>query len=127
MDILLVEDNSEYLDMIREALASCGYTVHTALDGGQGCEVLNAIDIDLIISDIRMPKFDGLKLHAFARETERYRSTSFIFLTGLREYYAEKILLNPHRDFVVDKTTPLGEILRLIDRIFFGTLQSAWV
>ena len=127
MQILLVEDNPEYLDVMRETLCSCGYTVHTAIDGHQGCEVLNTTDIDLIISDIRMPRFDGLKLHAFARETDRYRSTSFIFLTGLREYYADKIDLHPHLDYVVDKTTPLREILRLIDRIFFGTLQNAWV
>ncbi len=31
-----------------------------------------------------MPRFDGLKPHAFAREMERYRETKFIFISGLK-------------------------------------------
>ena len=120
MDILLVDDNEDYLEVVRETLHSHGYTVHTALDGVQGCEVLASADIDLIISDIRMPRFDGLKLHAFARATEKYRQTKFVFITGFGELYADKIALEEGQDYLLDKRTPLEDLVGLIDSLFLG-------
>ena len=127
MNILLVDDNEDYLMLVREALFASGYNVHTALDGIEGCEVLASSDIDLIISDIRMPKFDGLKLHAFAREMERYKDTKFIFISGLKDAYADAVALNPKIDFFLDKTTPLKDIVRLVNTLIFGQYQGAWV
>ncbi len=40
MNILLVDDNEDYLMLVREALYMSGYNVHTAHDGIEGCEVL---------------------------------------------------------------------------------------
>lgn len=117
MNILLVDDNEDYLNVVREILDAHGYAVDTALDGVQGCEVLASTDIDLIISDIRMPRFDGLKLHAFARATEKYCRTKFIFITGLGDLYADKIVLEEGLDFLVDKRTPMEELLGLIERL----------
>ena len=127
MNILLVDDNEDYLMLVREALYMNGYNVHTAHDGIEGCEVLAAQEIDLIISDIRMPRFDGLKLHAFAREMERYRDTKFIFISGLKDAYADAVDLNPKVDFFLDKTTPLKEIVRLVNSLIFGCFEGAWV
>jgi len=127
MNILLVDDNEDYLMLVREALYMSGYNVHTAHDGSEGCEVLASEEIDLIISDIRMPRFDGLKLHAFAREMERYRDTKFIFISGLKDAYSDAVDLNPRIDFFLDKTTPLKEIVRLVNSLIFGCFEGAWV
>jgi DNA-binding response OmpR family regulator len=124
MNILLVDDNEDYLEVVREILDAHGYTVLTALDGVQGCEVLASADIDLIISDIRMPRFDGLKLHAFARATEKYHQTKFIFITGLGDLYADKIVLEPGQDFLVDKRTSMADLLGLIESLFLGRKQE---
>jgi CheY-like chemotaxis protein len=127
MDILLVDDNEDYLNLVKEVLTANGYTVHSAHDGMEGCEVLATTDIDLIISDIRMPRLDGLKLHAFAREIERYRKTKFIFISGFKDLYAGAITLDPKLDFLLEKTTPIKEILKMVDRLIFGQLEGAWI
>jgi DNA-binding response OmpR family regulator len=127
MNILLVDDNEDYLILVREALYMNGYNVHTAKDGIEGCEILASKDIDLIISDIRMPRFDGLKLHAFAREMERYKDTKFIFISGLKDAYTDAVTLDPKIDFFLDKTTPLKEIVRLVNSLIFGCFEGAWV
>ncbi len=127
MDILLVDDNEDYLRLVEEALGESGYRVHTAQDGLQGCEVLTNTDIDLIISDIKMPGFDGFKLHAFAREMERYKNTIFIFVSGLKDAYVNSLKLDPRRDYLLDKTTPLREIVRLVDSLIFGNLEGEWI
>lgn len=127
MDILLVDDNQDYLDLVKEALHQSGYQVYTAADGIEGCEVLSTKDIDLIISDIKMPRFDGIKLHAFAREMEKYRQTAFVFISGLKDVYANSLRLNPKVDFFLDKATPLREIVRLVDSLIFGRLEEQWI
>lgn len=126
MDILLVDDNADYLSLLGEILRRNGYTIHTAQDGAEGCEVLAKSDIDLIISDIRMPRLDGLKLHAFAREIDRYKKTKFIFVSGFKDLYTNAIKLDPKIDFSLDKMTPVHEILRLVDRLIFGESKEFW-
>jgi CheY-like chemotaxis protein len=127
MDILLVDDNADYLALVKELLTQNGYTVHTAHDGMEGCDVLSKEDIDLIISDIRMPRLDGLKLHAFAREIDRYRKTKFIFISGFHDAYGGTVKLDPKLDFLLDKTTPIKQILKMVDELIFGRLEGAWI
>jgi CheY-like chemotaxis protein len=127
MDILLVDDNPEYLLLARDVLYANGYTVHTAKDGAEGCELLAGKAIDLIISDIRMPKFDGLKLHAFAREMDRYKETKFIFVSGVKDAFRDVVHVNPKLDFFLEKSTPLKEFVKFIDTLVFGKFEGEWV
>jgi CheY-like chemotaxis protein len=126
MDILIVDDNEDYLYLVKQVLDQNGYTVHIAKDGMEGCEVLTKADIDLIISDIRMPRLDGVKMHAFARETDRYKKTKFIFISGFRDVYSEVINLDPKLDFLLDKTTSVTDLLNLVDELIFGRIAGAW-
>jgi len=126
MTLLLVDDNEDYLKLLKDAFFSSGYTVHTAMDGEEGCRMLGKYDIDLIISDIRMPRLDGLKLHAFAREMDRYRKTIFIFISGFKDIYKDFLELDEHLDFFFDKTTPMEEIVVAVDRLTFGSFSGLW-
>jgi CheY-like chemotaxis protein len=127
MEILVVDDNPEYLKFLKEAFTLSGYDVHTAEDGIEGCEKLSSLDIDLIISDIRMPRLDGIKLHAFARELNSYKKKKFVFLSGYRELFSSIPGMNPELDFFLEKTTPLDAIVRFVDRLLFGEFAGKWV
>ena len=127
MDILIVDDNTDYLHLLKEALTSAGYDVHTAEDGMQGCEILTSSEIALIISDIRMPRLDGIKLHSFAREMKRYRKTKFVFLSGFKDVYVNTLALSPDLDYFLDKVTPVQDILRLVDQLLFGSFAGTWI
>jgi CheY-like chemotaxis protein len=127
VDILLVDDNADYLRLLKDALFSRGYTVHTAEDGIEGCEILAATNIDLIISDIKMPQFNGLKLHDFARKMERYRQTKFIFISAYKDIYGDELNLDPTLDFFFDKLTSTDEILKFVDKQMFGDFADKWL
>jgi CheY-like chemotaxis protein len=127
MDILVVDDNADYVHLLTEALVSAGYDVHSAEDGVEGCEVLTSRNIDLIISDIRMPRLDGIKLHSFAREMKRHRSTRFIFLSGYKDIFSTIPNLRPEIDYFLDKTTPLDRIVGLVNKLVFGEFAGKWV
>ncbi len=129
MNVLLVDDNIDYLNFMKEALFLNGYTVFTATDGSDACKMLeeNDFQVDLIISDIKMPTLDGIMLHAFARELDRYKRTKFIFISGYGDAYADILDLDPEVDFFFDKTTPIAELLKFIDNLMFGEFAGKWV
>lgn len=124
MTILLVDDNEDYLQLLKDSFFESGYMVHTAIDGEEGCQVLAKFDIDLIISDIRMPRLDGLRLHAFAREIDRYKKTVFVFISGFKEIYKDFLDLDEHLDFFFDKTTPIQEIVSSVDGLTQGSFSG---
>ncbi len=127
MDILLVDDNVDYLFPMKEALYEHGYTVYAADDGEQARRIMSAASVDLIISDIKMPNLNGIQLHKTVRTMRRYQKTKFVFISGYREVYEDELDLNPERDYFLDKTMAAQEIIRFIDRLMFGKYAEVWV
>jgi CheY-like chemotaxis protein len=79
--ILVVDDDEE----IREALCgllSADYDVSTAVDGVDGYERTVEHPPDLIISDVLMPRLDGIGMVRRIRENEDLRHMRVIFFTG---------------------------------------------
>ncbi|MDH5180328.1 MAG: sigma-54 dependent transcriptional regulator [Gammaproteobacteria bacterium] len=60
--ILVVEDDHELLEALRETLQIAGYRVVTASDGQHALTVLAENKINLVVSDIQMPNMDGRQL-----------------------------------------------------------------
>lgn len=66
--ILIVEDDMELRRLFSRVLSRNGYEPLEAIDGEQALEILDRETVDLIISDIMMPKVDGFELTASLRE-----------------------------------------------------------
>ena len=83
--ILLVEDDEAVREFIECALEHFGYEVITAQDGQQAVEIAVAFDrpIDLLISDIVMPKMNGYDVAR--RLAEKRRGMKVLFLSGYAE------------------------------------------
>jgi DNA-binding NtrC family response regulator len=60
--ILVVDDDGELREMIRNFLAYRGCFVETAYDGLDGCAALERDTFDMVITDIYMPRMNGLEL-----------------------------------------------------------------
>ena len=58
--ILVVDDEQGYRDLLCMELSDQGYTVLTAGGGPEALEILKREKTDLIITDMKMPKMDGL-------------------------------------------------------------------
>ena len=59
--ILIVDDDSDFLEMLSDILTTAGFKVTTAIDGVDGAFKYSNETFDLIMTDIRMPKKDGIK------------------------------------------------------------------
>ena len=61
-NILVVEDDKELRDLFCAVLIDNGYTAFPATDGENAFDILDDTYIDLVISDIMMPKMDGIEM-----------------------------------------------------------------
>lgn len=127
MDILLVDNDNSFRNHIAEMLRSRGYNVHHAPDGLKGCTILAREEIDLVISDVQMPKFNGLMLNSFVRQMNRYKDTKFVFLSGKREDYTMVRDLDCSVNFFVDKFSSPKTILKFVDKLLFGKYAGTWL
>tara|TARA_B100000809_G_C15139536_1_gene532442 strand:+ start:3862 stop:8208 length:4347 start_codon:yes stop_codon:yes gene_type:complete len=59
--ILLVEDNEELLSMLQQKLCQY-YKVHTAVNGQEGLKAVKKHEPDLIVTDLMMPKMNGIEM-----------------------------------------------------------------
>jgi CheY-like chemotaxis protein len=67
--ILVVDDDSEVREILAETLGEFGYSVMQAASGEEALPLLSAhSEIDMLISDVRMPGMSGLELAEIARE-----------------------------------------------------------
>ncbi len=64
---MLVDDDEETRELLREVLADAGYEVRVAEDGAAACRTLAAFRADLVITDLEMPGMDGLQLIRWLR------------------------------------------------------------
>jgi len=78
--VFLIDDDSAILAMAERFLKNRGYSTITAKDGEEALLLLSAKQFDLIISDIDMPRMDGMRLLELMRINSI--NTPLIFLTA---------------------------------------------
>ena len=80
--ILIVDDSSSLRTVVKLALTRAGYEVLEAADGLEGLAQLDqAARVNLIVSDVNMPRMDGIAFLRKLKEHARHRFTPVIMLT----------------------------------------------
>ncbi|WP_223555928.1 MULTISPECIES: response regulator transcription factor [Lysinibacillus] len=80
--ILVIEDDQDIQEVIKEFLLAQNYIVHAASDGLEGVQLFNRFDFDLVILDIMMPNLDGYQVSQLIRSKS---NVPIIMLTALDE------------------------------------------
>lgn len=78
--VLVVDDEEPVRETLAAILSDEGYDVATAASGGDALVTLHASEFDLVLTDLRLDDFDGLRL--LARVQQRWPNTVTIMLTG---------------------------------------------
>ena len=78
--ILVVDDSVNTLEVLQRNLMSEGYQVFTAPGVPEAIEILNGTELDLVITDLKMPKVSGLDLVRHVREN--FKDTEVMMITG---------------------------------------------
>jgi two-component system alkaline phosphatase synthesis response regulator PhoP len=112
--ILVIEDEKEYLELLKVRLESEGYEVLTAMDGQVGIAKAKESMPDLIISDIIMPKKDGFEVLREIRNDMVLKRIPFIMLTALDDFQRVKQAYQYEADFYIEKSTESFLLLKNI-------------
>ena len=79
--ILAVDDSASMRQMVRFTLEGAGYKVVQAADGIEALELARKSPADLVLTDVNMPRMDGLQLVRELRALDSYKFTPMLVLT----------------------------------------------
>lgn len=123
MKILLIEDDTEISDMLKNFLTSEGYEIVTAYDGESALKKFSEDEYSLVLLDLMIPNIDGMKVMSAIRE----KSMVPIIIVSAKDTDSDKSLgLGLGADDYVTKPFSVTEVLaRIKANIRRSTLYAA--
>lgn len=120
--ILVVDDELELLEIFSAWLGRSGFRVFTAPNGAEALKVLRAQQVDVILSDIRMPIMDGVALVQNLNQMDT-PPPRIIFVTGYgnisrREIFAMGV------DALLDKPLSRPALIEALDRCLLDSAEK---
>jgi two-component system chemotaxis response regulator CheY len=79
--ILTIDDSKTIRDMLRMTLAGAGFEVLQAVDGQEGVEMMGREKVDLVITDINMPRMNGYEVVRHLRGNPDHHALPILVLT----------------------------------------------
>ncbi len=110
--ILLAEDDRATLILVKTQLEKKGYLVYPAANGIEALKVLGGRTVDLIITDVIMPKMDGVDLYAAVKRNPATANIPIIIVTD-KEVFIKSFTSLGVSHFVAKSS----DITQLLDRI----------
>jgi CheY-like chemotaxis protein len=119
--ILVVEDNDNLRNLLHRTLKGNGFSVLPAADGAEALRLCQQHDgtIDLVVSDIVMPRLNGLELEERIRVTRP--ETKFLFMTGFGDQFPELRERIKYGTDMLEKPFLPSELLRKVEDTLCST------
>lgn len=118
LQLLLVDDEMSVVETLAATIAweTIGIgTVHKAFSAKEALDVLNMHDIDIVITDVRMPDMSGLELAAHIRL--HWKRTKCLLLTAHADFeYAQSAIQSDICDYVL-KPVASGDLLERVSAV----------
>jgi CheY-like chemotaxis protein len=112
--VVLIEDNRDAADTLRELLALCGHRVELARDGAAGIELARESRPDVVLCDLGLPVVDGYEVARTLRRTPDLAGTLLIAVSGYGSPQAREQALEAGFDHHLTKPVDFHELSRLI-------------
>jgi len=116
--ILLAEDSLTTRELERSLLEAAGYTVFVANDGQQAWDILQSQTVDAVVSDVNMPRMDGIALCRAMRTSSRLASLPVVLVTSLHSDADRRAGLDAGADAYLTKVGfNRGDLLDTLERL----------
>ena len=116
--VLVVDDESDIVEILKYNLQKEGYEVATAEDGIKGVKTAVKFQPDVILLDIMMPNQDGVETCRQIREIPELKNTFIIFLTARMEEYSEVAAFDVGADDYITKPIKPRALMSRIAALF---------
>ena len=112
--VLVVEDDKDFLWLLRQSFDAKDFYVFYAVDGEEGLEMAKKEKPDLILIDILLPKMDGIAMAKKIKEAGI--SAQMIFLTNLKDplHISEVMNVAVGADYIVKSDMHIDAIIERV-------------
>ena len=111
--LLVVDDEEAMRVFLRRTFAKRGADVHVAVDGVEALEFVEKRPVDLVVTDLRMPRMDGMEL--LARLREGYPGVKVVVMTGHGTIRSAIDALKSGAENYVTKPLDRDELIKTVD------------
>lgn len=112
--ILVVDDEADARDLLSAALSRQGYEVVTASNGEQALALFDG-KFDVVVTDLIMPKLDGIELLRHLRAIDAEVIT--VVITSFADKERAVAALNLGADYLIEKPFTGRQLIELIDQL----------
>ncbi len=113
--ILIVDDNPNMSVLLSDILEIFEYKGQHAQDGEEALEKLDAERYDMVFTDLRMPKMDGIDLLKAIKE--HHPDLPVVVITGYSLGETQNLLLTQQADGFLNKPFKVNDIQDLLSRL----------
>ena len=121
----MIDDEEDFLLLMKKNLELQGYEVIIATDGDLGIEKAMAFKPDLVICDWSMPKKNGFEVLKEFRKDKSLRAP-FIMLTAMDDFDKVREAYDGEADFYAPKTLELDKLSKRIKTILNLSKNRVW-
>lgn len=123
VSILIVDDEEMMRNLLNRILSREGYKISSAKDGVAALEMLEAEKINIIISDMKMPRMNGFEL--LKNVKREYPDIGVIIMTAYGDTYTVKDALLLGADEYITKPFKSYEIILVVERAYWRILSAS--
>lgn len=118
-DILLVDDDPDFVEAVKVIVEKAGYDVRVAYDGKEGIEAVKEKLPDLIVLDVMMPVMNGHEACAELKGNQDTAEIPIILLTAVADRvttstYTHRDMLESEADDYIPKPVEPNDLLELV-------------
>jgi two-component system, cell cycle response regulator DivK len=115
--ILVIEDNSDNLNLVRFLLENAGYDVMAAANGLTGLEIANTLHVDLVLLDLTLPEVDGWTLAQMLKSDPATAAIPLVAITAHTLPGDRKRALSAGCDGYISKPLNIPQFIEQIQTI----------
>lgn len=115
--LLVVDDNQDNTEIVRQYFEAKGYVVTVASDGEEALMRFEEMKPDLVLLDVMMPGRDGWEVCRIMKQHPQLgRRVRVIMVTALSEWEDKRVALQTGADDYVEKPFDLPQLARTVER-----------
>ena len=111
--ILIAEDEDDLRELLVSVFESRGSQVYSAKDGLEALDVMKRNPVDIILSDVRMPRCDGIKLMGEVRRNQNLNPIIYL-VTGYADINPDEVM-DGGADKLIHKPFSIEELFQMLE------------
>jgi DNA-binding response OmpR family regulator len=114
--ILVVDDNEDNANIIRDYLEARGYPISVAYNGDEAMAMFESAKPSIVLLDVMMPGRDGWQVCREMKASPMARDIRVIMVTALQDWMDKRQALETGADDYVEKPFELAKLASVVER-----------